>query len=167
MKITLVSKEGINEEVPVQIAKLSKLVNTIIDDDDDDDDEEQTLPLPNVSSEVLKKIIQFMNHYYEHPFTEIHKPLQGSIKDLVGEWYANFVDIDQEKLFELILAANYMDISPLLELSCATVASMIKGKDPEEIRKIFDINNDITNEQDVNKLTSESDQLTIEDVDDI
>ena len=163
MKITLVSKEGINEEVPVQIAKLSKLVNTIIDDDD----EEQTLPLPNVSSEVLKKIIQFMNHYYEHPFTEIHKPLQGSIKDLVGEWYANFVDIDQEKLFELILAANYMDISPLLELSCATVASMIKGKDPEEIRKIFDINNDITNEQDVNKLTSESDQLTIEDVDDI
>ena len=29
-------------------------------------------------------------------------------------------------MFELILAANYMDIKPLLDLTCATVASMIK-----------------------------------------
>ncbi len=44
------------------------------------------------------------------------------------------MDVDQELLFELILAANYMDIKPLLDLTCATVASMIKGKTPEEIR---------------------------------
>ena len=34
--------------------------------------------------------------------------------------------VQQETLFELILAANYMDIKPLLDLTCATVASMIK-----------------------------------------
>jgi hypothetical protein len=28
-----------------------------------------------------------------------------------------------------------MDIKPLLDLTCATVASMIKGKTPEEIRR--------------------------------
>lgn len=50
-------------------------------------------------------------------------------------------------LRRLILAANYMDIKPLLDLTCATVASMIKGKTPEEIRKTFNIVNDFTPEE--------------------
>ena len=57
------------------------------------------------------------------------------------EWYADFIDVEQDFLFELINAANYMDIQPLLNLSCAKVASSIKNKTPEEIRKIFNINN--------------------------
>lgn len=43
------------------------------------------------------------------------------------EWDAKFVEVEQEMLFELILAANYMDIKSLLDLTCAKVASMIKG----------------------------------------
>merc|ERR1712182_80234 len=48
----------------------------------------------------------------------------------VREWDVEYVDVDQEILFELILAANYLDIKPLLDLTCAKVASMIKGKTP-------------------------------------
>ena len=47
---------------------------------------------------------------------------------MVDPWYADYVNIEQEILFELIMAANYLDIKPLLELSCAKVASMIKNK---------------------------------------
>ena len=47
--------------------------------------------------------------------------------EVVQEWYAQYVSVEQEILFELILASNYMDIKPLLDLTCATVASMIKG----------------------------------------
>ena len=32
-----------------------------------------------------------------------------------------------------------MNIEPLLDLACVTVANMIKGKTPEEIRKTFNI----------------------------
>jgi S-phase kinase-associated protein 1 len=67
--------------------------------------------------------------------------------EVVQPWYSNFISVEQEVLFELILAANYMDIKPLLDLTCATVASLIKGKTPEEIRKQFNIVNDFTPEE--------------------
>lgn len=39
--------------------------------------------------------------------------------------------VDQATLFDLILAANYLNIKGLLDLTCQTVAQMIKGKTPE------------------------------------
>jgi len=44
-------------------------------------------------------------------------------------------------------ASNYMDIQPLLDLTCKTVASMIKGKSPEQIRADFNIKSDFTPEE--------------------
>ena len=78
------------------------------------------------------------------------------------------MQVDQEMLFEIILvsssfvplapdsetkadyssqASNYLDIKPLLDVGCKTVANMIKGKSPEEIRKTFNITNDFTPEE--------------------
>jgi len=50
------------------------------------------------------------------------------MNDEVQGWYANFINVEQEILFKIIQAAYFMDIKPLIELSCATVVSMVKGK---------------------------------------
>ena len=53
---------------------------------------------------------------------EIEKPLKSAkMEEVVSEWDAAYVDVEQEMLFELILAANFMDIKSLLDLTCAKV----------------------------------------------
>ena len=142
--VHLISQEGEQFNVPVDIAKMSELVKTMFDTDQPED-EVQEIPLPNVKTSILSKVIEFLSHYKGEPMTEIEKPLKSSnMNEVVQEWYADFVNVEQEILFELILAANFMDIKPLLDLTCATVASMIKGKTPEEIRQHFKIVYDFT-----------------------
>ena len=154
LKHQQVSKEGDSFEVSAEVAKMSELVKTMMDedgdddDDDDDDDAVAEIPLPNVKASVLKKVIDFCEHHKAEPMTEIEKPLKSAVMaEVVQKWYADFVNVEQVLLFELILAANYMDIKPLLDLTCATVASMIKGKTPEEIRRTFNIANDFSPEE--------------------
>lgn len=66
------------------------------------------------------------------------------MNEVVDEWYANFVALEQEDLFALCYAANYMKIKPLLNLTCAAIATIIQTK---EIRRQFNIINDLTPEE--------------------
>ena len=142
--VHLVSQEGEQFDVPLDVANMSELVKTMFDAEQPED-EVQEIPLPNVKTAILSKVIEFATHYKEEAMNEIEKPLKSAnMNEVVQEWYANFVNVEQEILFEMILAANFMDIKPLLDLTCATVASMIKGKTPEEIRQHFNIVNDFT-----------------------
>jgi len=145
--VHLISQEGESFDVQLGVAKMSELVKTMVDEDQDEN-EAQEIPLPNVKSSILAKVIEFCQHYKLNPMEEIEKPLKSAnMHEVVDEWYANYVAVEQEVLFELILAANYMDIKPLLDLTCATVASMIKGRTTEEIRRQFNIVNDFTPEE--------------------
>ena len=119
------------------------------------------VPLPNVSSKILSKIIAYCKFHSE--YEDAKKAAEGGgtgaaaasssapppalTDDDVKDHDAEFVKVDQSTLFELILAANYLNIKPLLDLTCLTVANMIKGKTPEEIRKTFNIPNDFTPEE--------------------
>lgn len=122
--MTLVSQEGDKVQVNKKIAMMSELIKTMSEGDTSADE----IPLPNVKSTVLQKIVQFMEYHINNIPKEIEKPLKSSnLSEIVSQFDAEFVEVDQEMLFELILAANYMDIKYLLDLTCAKVASMIKG----------------------------------------
>ena len=98
------------------------------------------VPVPMVDSQTLVKVIEFLKYHQKAED-------DGTAAEEQTIWDVNYVKVDDETLFNLILAANYLDIKPLLDLTCKAVADEIKGKTPEEIRTRFNIKNDFTPEE--------------------
>ncbi|CAN6541489.1 unnamed protein product [Malus baccata var. baccata] len=137
-KITLKSSDGESFEVEEAVALESQTIKHMIEDDCADNG----IPLPNVTSKILAKVIEYCKKH-----VDAAKPDEKISEDDLKAWDQEFVKVDQATLFDLILAANYLNIKTLLDLTCQTVADMIKGKTPEEIRKTFNIKNDFTTEE--------------------
>ncbi|CAM6088255.1 unnamed protein product [Calypogeia fissa] len=140
-KVKLKSSDDEMFEVDEAVAYESQTVKNMIEDTGTD----SAIPLPNVSSKILAKVIEYCRYHVESQKVSDEKPAVP--EDEIKQWDAEFVKVDQATLFDLILAANYLNIKNLLDLTCQTVADMIKGKTPEEIRKTFNIKNDFTPEE--------------------
>ena len=143
-KITLVSSDGEKVEISSKAVQRSVLVKGIIEDYPDDAE----VPLNNIKSPILKKIKEYLEHYENQEPKVIERPLVNpNFKECVDEWDYKYIDIELEMIFEILLGANYMDIKSLLDLSSSKIASIIKGKNTEDIRKSFNLNNDFTPEE--------------------
>ncbi|WCJ32700.1 SKP1-like protein 1A [Euphorbia peplus] len=142
-KIVLKSSDGESFEVEEAVAVESQTIKHMIEDDCADNG----IPLPNVTSKILAKVIEYCKKHVESGAAKAEDRSSASSDDDLKTWDADFVKVDQATLFDLILAANYLNIKGLLDLTCQTVADMIKGKTPEEIRKTFNIKNDFTAEE--------------------
>ncbi|KDQ12254.1 hypothetical protein BOTBODRAFT_34537 [Botryobasidium botryosum FD-172 SS1] len=145
--VNLVTSDNESFTVEKAVASRSVLIKNMLEDVGESD---QPIPLPNVTASVLKKVLEYCDHHKNEPMpTSEDLAAEDTRKRTtdIGEWDQKFIQVDQEMLFEIILAANYLDIKPLLDVGCKTVANMIKGKTPEEIRKLFNIVNDFTPEE--------------------
>lgn len=60
-------------------------------------------------------MLEYCKHYHEQPET-CAKAVAGSCANNteMDEWDRRFLNVDQEMLFDLILAANHLSITPLL-----------------------------------------------------
>jgi S-phase kinase-associated protein 1 len=117
-------------------AKMSKLVCNIVEGDAEAD----RIQVKQVDKATLKLIVDYLEHHAGKEPAEIAKPIRSVKMEKIVEdtWDAKFInDLPKRSLFQLILGANYMDCKSLLHLGCAKVATMIKGKSPEEIKQIL------------------------------
>lgn len=109
--------------------------------------------LSNIARKISEKkgslnyLNLFFSYHISNPVIVSEDKKDEKRTDDISAWDAKFCEVDQSTLFNMILAANYLDIKPLLDLTCKCVANMIKGKTPEEIRQTFNIKNDFTPEE--------------------
>ncbi len=158
--VKLQSQEEQEFLVAKKIICKSVMIKTMLEDLGD---LEAAIPLPNVSSVILQKVIDYLTWHYENPAppSQEEKKEERRLDDIipwdqafvdgcktpVAEQVQDFKNVWHRQLFDVILAANYMDIKPLLDLGCKSVAIMIKGKNADEIRKTFNIKNEFTPEE--------------------
>ena len=141
--LNIIGKDGIKVLFPLECAIQSATINSLIHYDPDTDTiedyeiPEDDLPLSEVNSNILELVLQFCKYTLNEKNTE----------DNI-QWEKDFLQMDDQLLFDLILAANYLDIKPLLDSTCKQVAEYIKQcKTPQEIRRRFNIKNDFTPEE--------------------
>ncbi|KAJ1820234.1 hypothetical protein GGH91_002919 [Coemansia sp. RSA 2671] len=143
--VVLQSSDGKNFTVERGVAIQSVLIKNLLEDIGESD---EPIPLPNVSSKVLEKVIEYCEYHVDDP-----SPILDDLDEIpkrsddITPQDENYMKVDQELLFEILLAANYMDIKPLLELGCKTVANMIRNKTAQEIRTMFNIVDDFSPEE--------------------
>merc|ERR1711964_175555 len=117
-------------------ALMCVLVRNIIDGDKT----AKEIEIKQVDGETLRLVCEYLKHHDGKVPAEIKKPIQSTkMETLVQDpWDAEWINKQTKKVqFKLILAANYMDIKSLLHLGCAKIATLIKGKSPEEIKDIL------------------------------
>lgn len=72
-----------------------------------------------------------------------------------------FIRLDTKKLCELTSAADSLQLKPLVDLTSRTLARIIEGKSPEEIREIFNLPDDLTEEEKLEPLKNVADDPRI------
>jgi len=117
--VTLQSQDGLDFNVSLDKTMKSGTITNLVEDAGT----EHPIPLPNINGTILQMVVGYI------------------CTDNID------LEVEQATMFDLILAANYLDIKGLLDITCKRVAGMIKGKTPEEIRKLFNIKCDFTEEE--------------------
>jgi len=122
--ITLVSKEGFKFQMERRAAKMINVLKPLLNDEEN---EEFPLILKEfrlrlTETAVLEKVIEYCNYH-----SGLIAKTTGNIET---DWDTTFLEgiIGESRtmLFDLLRAANYLDIKSLLDLTCVKVASMIQ-----------------------------------------
>jgi S-phase kinase-associated protein 1 len=124
-------------EISKKSARLSNLIDTVLKGDKDASE----IEVQKVEGTILEMIVEYLKHHNGKSPDDLQCPVRSvDMKQIcTDQWDAEFIDKhDKKTVFEIILAANYMDIKSLLHLGCAKIATEIKKLDQKEIHRIIE-----------------------------
>lgn len=119
------------------VTAFSYMIRNMIADLGEEVGETEPIPLADINSDVLKKILEWCQRHH----TELSTPSSNAE---LREWDRQYFQVDQEMLFSIILGSNFLEMIGLLNQGCDAVADLIKGKSSAEIRALFNIEDDLT-----------------------
>lgn len=145
-KIVVESSDGVTYSLDEEAASLSITIKNMWEDLEGVCDDGTAIPLPNVCGETLERVVSFCTMYASHVDGEDDG--KESSDSASSQWKCDvLLDADEHTIYQLMLAANYLDIKPLLDLTCLCVAERIEGKSSEELCAFFGLTNDFTPEE--------------------
>ena len=137
-----------------EAAMMSELIKNMLDGQEAG--VETIVPFEKLEGKYLKYVVDYIEHHHGNLPEPIEKPIKAELKAVVSEWDYAFLmtdlvkggdEKDNETLIQVIVAANHLGIAPLLDLTTACMACLVRGKTTEQIRTLFNITNDFTPEE--------------------
>ena len=126
-------------EIAKTCAFMSKFVRVIVEGDADAG-KYTAIEVKQVPADTMARVVEYLEHHKGKEPEPLPCPVRSiQMSQIVSDkWDATWIDaFDKKTIFEVILAANYMDIKPLLHLGCAKIATLIKQLSQEDINRII------------------------------
>ncbi len=145
--IQIVTKNGDKHCVPLNIALQIGIIRNLMDDSDsesDDDSVEREIPIPTIPTLLFEKILEYLVLHQNNPAPKIVKPIIGDNLNAVvndsDQGFINNLPLNGDaNVFDILEAANFLEIPPLVDLCLAKIAIAVRGKTLEKVREDFGI----------------------------
>jgi S-phase kinase-associated protein 1 len=137
--IPLLCEDGETVYATREAACLMKTVESALEFMSGEDD---AIPVPNIDSTQMRKVIEFCEHY-----VHVQKSKTGTNEIDEKQWEQNYIPTEHVELFTLTMKANFLDCKPLLEMLIKDIAEQIRCRTPEQIHQHFKIRTDMTDEE--------------------
>ncbi|KAH7718733.1 SKR-1 protein [Aphelenchoides avenae] len=150
-KVTCLTSDNEKIEVDVDVLRLSHTFDTMYRDLGLEESGEfpGDYPVKEIEARVFRKVVEWCTEHKGQPDPVIEQDPNTRER----KWFT-FSDYEKksfeapvEELEELVMAANYLDIKSLYYFGCQSIAALIKGKSPEEIRALVGLEDDLTEEE--------------------
>ena len=103
------TSDGHTFELSIQIISQSVLLKDIVEDLSSADTED--IQLATIDKDTFELVMKYCDYAHVHSPPVIPTPLTKSLQEhLEDQWYFEFIDLGQAELFDLIMAANYLNI---------------------------------------------------------
>ncbi|KXJ72256.1 hypothetical protein RP20_CCG018464 [Aedes albopictus] len=146
-QIKLQSEDEQILEVSPKIYKCLNTINSMLDDPFRTAKIEEAIPVPNVSTSSLEKVLEWAEYHIDD------EPLEendGCIP-VISEWERQFLQVEKNVLIELVLASEYLGIQRLLDITNTAVVDFIKNEPPRNVEDSTTMDDDFVVEQQENE----------------
>lgn len=143
--VMLQSKDGVIFDVDRAVASR---IGTIKEAMDNCGDNDNPIPLPVISAGIMGRVLTYADHHKHDPVLSPEEEAAREKDCIISDWDTAFLRVDQATLFQLVVAANFLNMGELLRITTRTVANIIKGKTAEEMRTVFNIVDDFVDNED-------------------
>ena len=146
--LTLLSKDNVKINVSKEavahsetLSSLVKAVRTVGTTDD------YCIPVSheNATSEYLKKVVEYMEHMKETEPEEQDEDSTYLPPPEMNEYQKEFIEMKTINIqVDMLILAQYLKITSLVNILSYKLSTYINGKQPDEIRQLFGIENDLS-----------------------
>jgi len=139
------TRDGGEFAISIKALRLSKLLSIEAELRPSD-----PIHLTKCSGRIISHISKYLIHHNGVEPAKIPKPIRSSKlrKSVDDPWDVEFANnLSKKEIFRILLIANYIDCQSLLHLMCAKIATLTRGRSPEEVKRILEQDDAEENEQ--------------------